>query len=280
MHSRKRLQDDLEFVGEFSALFEVMQQVAVSQLRQAQEQSAGRVSLIELMRREVLPGVPEACRAHPLLRGGPAGRLIVVFTSDQGFVGPLHSGVIREARRLDGPQSRWLLVGQRGARMLSRSVGADEVLSMPSEETMERAMQRLGERILARYLRERLREVWMVAPRFLSATHQDVVTLQVLPLPVGSKQGEADEGVLLEPSAPRALEALASAWLACACVETCWSARQAEFAARAMHVEESRQGLAKQAQAIHYEWFKTMHARMDVLVRETCVVQREMARRG
>ena len=84
--------------------------------------------------------------------------------------------------------------------------------------------------------------------------------------------------LVIEPSVERVVELLASMWVEAVCLETLWSARRAEFAARALHVEVSRQELGKRARRVRHEFFKTLHERVDVLVRETCVVQRRLGR--
>lgn len=279
MHTQRQLRDQLEFVNEFSALFEVLQQVAVSQLRKAEEQARARAFVTELMRQDWLARLPAVCRSHGLVRGGPRGRLIVLVTSDQGFVGPLHGAVARQALAMADAATQWILVGQRGLRMLGAKVKPVAVLPIPAEDAADEAMRQCGRQIVARYLREGLQDSWMIAPRFLSTMHQDVRAERLLPLPVDPGNPRRDEELVLEPALDQVMEELALTWVEGACVEMFWSARRAEFAARALHVESSRQELAKHAKQLHHEFFKTLHTRMDVMVRETCVVQRDVARR-
>ena len=151
---------------------------------------------------------------------------------------------------------------------------------MPPEERLGEQMQRVRQFVLSTYQRQGLHDVWLVAPRFVSTMRQDVAAHQLLPVPVTPSANPADRDLLIEPSVGRAIERLAQVWVESVCVEAFWSARRAEYAARAIHMEVSRQELAKRTRLVRHEFFKTLHERVDVLVRETCVVQRHAARRA
>jgi F0F1-type ATP synthase gamma subunit len=279
MRSQQRLRDELEFVTEFNTLFDVVQQMAISHLRRSEERLAGEVLLTEVLVREFFRLLPTEARSHPLVHGRGRGRLLVVITSDEGLVGPLYAAVMRKAFEVaDGAPSRWLLIGQRGLRLLGPQAEPPHVIPIPADDEVEPHMRRVSQFVLGQFQRTSLEAAWMVAARFLSPTRQDVIARQLLPVPVPSSDPGVSRDLILEPSLPRLIERLASAWVEAVCAESFWSARRAEFAARALHVEASRQELARRARAVRHEFFKTIHERVDVLVRETSVVQRHMAR--
>jgi F-type H+-transporting ATPase subunit gamma len=281
MRPQKSLRDELRFVAEFAALLDVIQHVAVSKLRRIEDLAAKQPALSSIVARDFFPLLPKSAQGHPLVRGRGVGRqLLVVLTSDEGMVGPLHAAVIRHALTKADASTQWILVGQRGVRFLRDQTIARRVLPSPMDEEVDRAMRSLSREIIAQYTRHALQAAWLVAPRFLSATRQDVVIWPLLPLPVqGAAMYANEQEMVVEPSLERAIEQLAACWVEQVCVEACWSARRAEYAARALHVEVSRQELAKRARLVRYWLFKAMHERVDVLVRETSVVQRVSARR-
>ncbi len=279
MRPQKSLRDELRFIMEFGALLEVMQQVAVSKLRGVEERSADQASLMEVLSRDMFPLLPASARSHPFLRGDGRGQLLVVLTSDEGMVGPLHTAVIHQALLRAKENTQWLLIGQRGGRLLGRLAAHQRVLPFPEDEEVEHEMHRISRDILSQFTREGLNEVWLIAPRFVSMTRQDVVAHQLLPLPAPSLTHDMDERErLIEPSVDRVVEQLAAVWVQDVCVEAFWSARRAEFAARALHVEGSRYELEKRTKAVRHEFFKILHERVDVLVRETCLVQRRLVK--
>jgi len=277
MRPQKSLRDELRFILEFGELLDVMQQAAISKLRGVEERVASQTSLTEILSRECFPLLPAAARSHPFLRSDGQGRLLVVLTSDEGMVGPLHAAVIHQARSRAAEGTQWLLVGQRGGRLLGRTAARQRVLPFPKEEEAEHEMHRLSGDILSQFTREGLREVWLIAPRFFSMTRQGVAAHQLLPLPIQWPAYDVEERErLIEPSVDRVVEQLAAVWIQEVCVEAFWSARRAEFAARAQHIEDARQELTKRTKVVRHEFFKILHERVDVLVRETCLVQRRL----
>ena len=280
MRSEKRLRDELRFVAEFYTLFDVTQQAAMSQLRRLEERLADEAPILEALTREWFPLLPADAWQHPLVRPREGGRLLVVLTSDEGLVGSLHSAVIRRAvARAEGASAEWVFVGQRGPRLLGVPAKVLRVLPIPSDAQADEEMRRLSQSLLQHYQRVALQEAWLVAPRFISATRQEVVEYPLLPLPIGPAMTARESDLVIEPSVDRVVNGLASWWVEATCVEAFWSARRAECAARALHVEASRQELGRRTRTLRHEFFKTLHERLDVLVRETCVVQRHAARR-
>ncbi len=280
MLSEQRLREDLRFVSEFATLCDVVQQAAVAQLHRADERWGAAPSLTDVLRQDFFPLVPEQARTHLLTRGGPGGRLLVVMTSDEGMVGPLHALVLRHAHALQMPETRWMLVGQRGARLVGDRPGQMRVMAMPAEEELGHRMGQLARAVLHEFVTANLRDAWLVAPRYRSATRQEVVEYPLLPLPCGvPSRTAASADLVLEPDAEAVVQGLATVWVAWQCLEACWSARRAEFAARAMHMESARHELAQHSRRLQHEFFKAMHTRVDVMVRESCIVQRHGLRR-
>lgn len=280
MRSPTLLHDDLRFLTEFTTLCDVIQQTAVTQLRRADEHHSRRASVVEMLAREYFPLLPLEARDEFLVRGGQRGRLLVVLTSDQGLVGPLHAGVIRKAMEHRDQATQWIVIGQRGLRLLGSQAGRVRAMPIPSDAEAESQMRRLAGSVIAQYVCDQLRDAWLIAPHYLSATRQTVVAHQLLPLPIGAPAaGGPPRELVVEPSLRQVLERLAALWVESVCLESLWSGRRAEFAARALHIEGSRQELAKHRQQLHHEFFKQLHGRVDVMVRETCVVQRLSAGR-
>ncbi len=281
MRSQKHLRDELRFMTEFGALFDVVEQGAVSHLRRLEEYLTGYIPVSERLEREFFPLLPPAAQQHPLVRGGTQGRLLVVFTSDEGLVGFLHTVVIREALGKADPKTQWVFVGQRGMRLLSGQIGQARVIPIPVEEDAASQLRRVSQFVVQQATRSGLRDAWLISPRFLSMTRQDVCARQLLPLPVRAPSAARGiQDLIIEPSLGRVVERLAALWVEAVCLDSFWSSRQAEFAARTLHIESSRLELAKRTKAIQHEFFKTLHERVDVMVRETCVVQRHVSKRS
>jgi F0F1-type ATP synthase gamma subunit len=184
--------------------------------------------------------------------------------------------VVREAlTRAEGP-TRWVLIGQRGRKLLGAAAAQAETMHAPEEATAESQMREVARGLLGYYQQQpQVGEMWLIAARFISATRQTVHAYPLLPLPTAGVPALVDERpVVIEPTLDAVLQALAGCWVSALCVEAYWSARRAELAARALHVEASRQELLQRSAKVRHEFFKTVHERVDRLVRETCVVRR------
>ena len=278
MQSQKQLRDELRFVTEFTTLFDVVQQTAATQLRHFDEQVGRQPALVERLRKEFFPLLPPEAKQHIDVRGGTEGRLLVVLTSDEGLVGPLHTAVVHEAQQRAETGTQWLFIGQRGWRIAGSGIGRAHVVPIPPEGRIDEQMVRIRQFVVTQYRAQRLKDVWLIAPRYVSTTHQDIVAEQLLPLPAGVSRAD-DTRLVIEPSVHRVVERLTEAWVEVVCRERLWSCRRAECAARALHIEVSRQELNRRARVVRHAFFKTMHERLDEMVRETCVVQRHAARR-
>lgn len=279
MRLQQHARDELQFVTELTTLFDVLQQTAVSQLRRADARASQQPSLQRWLREDLFPALPDSARRQPWVRGGARGRLLVVLTSDEGLSGPLHAAVIREALARADDATEWWLIGSRGRRLLGERLSPTQLMPVPPDDQAEVGMRRIADAILARYAQAAYREAWLVASRFVSAVHQEPIAYPLLPLPLGTPVDHAtDRELIIEPSVLRLVQQLASLWVEVSCVEAFWSARRAEFAARTIHMEVSRQALSKRLRLIRYELFKALHERVDVLVRESCVIQRHAVR--
>lgn len=279
MRSPKRLHDEMTFVADLGMLLEVMQQAALSQLRRLEEAQVQQSLLSGRLRNELWHGLAMSASTHPLLAGGTQPGALIVMTADQGFVGPLFASVMRHAQEHAAPDSRWFFIGQRGTRLLSEGHRVERIDAMPDAHAAEPLVRELAEVLVMRFMREGWRDVWIAAPRYYSATRQGIWAERILPLPMHRVRiAHTDEAVTLEPSRDRALAASARQWVAAVLRECLWSARRAEYAARALHIDAAQQELTKHASTLRHERFKAVHERLDVMVRETCVVQRQLSR--
>ena len=273
--SLKQLRDELRFLTDFGTLCDVMQQAAISQLARGDDAASASPRVADFLARECLPMLPASAAAHPLLARRERRRTVVVLTSNDGLVGPLHGLVIRKALALAQGPTAWILVGQRAARLLGSTARGARQMPLPSDEDAAAKWQRLGDIVLSDFERGATTEAVLVAPRYVSRSRQEVAVYPLLPLPVemlGSAPRQRD--ILLEPSLDAVVRRLAVAWMAATGLEAQAAARRAEHAARILHMERARDELAGHTKTVHYQLFKTMHTRVDVMVRETCVVQR------
>lgn len=283
--SPKQLRDELRFLTDFGTLCDVMQQAAISQLGRADDGFAAAPRVADFLRRECLPMLPAAAAGHPLFKGarpllgktgaGPFRRTVVLLTSNDGLVGPLHSLAIRKALALPPAETSWILIGQRAVKLLGPAAHGARQMPLPTEEEAPQTWGRLAEILVEEHERGSSAEAVLIAPRYVSRSRQEIAVSQLLPLPaeaIGSAPRQHD--ILMEPSLEAVIRHMALAWVTAIGVEAQASSRRAEHAARILHMERARDELAGHTKTLRHQLFKTLHTKVDVMVRETCVVQR------
>lgn len=281
--SPKQLRDELRFLTDFGTLCDVMQQAALSQLAHDDDAAGAAPRVRDFLQRECLPMLPSSAAAHPLLARRDGRRTIVLLTSNEGLVGPLHGLVARKALALAQGPTAWILIGQRALRLLGPAARGARQMPLPSDADAAAKWHRFGEVLVNDVMRGASAEAVLVAARYISRTRQEIAVYPLLPLPsdaIGS--APRPQEILLEPSLDAVIRSLAVAWIAATGLEAQASARRAEHAARILHMERARDELTGQARSLRHHLFKTMHTKVDVMVRETCVVHRlaEVRRRS
>ncbi len=281
--SPKQLRDELRFLTDFGTLCDVMQQAALSQLAHDDDAAGAAPRVRDFLQRECLPMLPSSAAAHPLLAHRDGRRTIVLLTSNEGLVGPLHGLVARKALALAQGPTAWILIGQRALRLLGPSARGARQMPLPSDADAAAKWHRFGEVLVNDAMRGASTEAVLVAARYVSRSRQEIAVYPLLPLPMDAiGSAPRPQEILLEPSLDAVIQSLAVAWIASTGLEAQASARRAEHAARILHMERARDELTGQARSLRHHLFKTMHTKIDVMVRETCVVHRlaEVRRRA
>ena len=281
--SPKQLRDELRFLTDFGTLCDVMQQAALSQLAHDDDAAGAAPRVRDFLQRECLPMLPSSAAAHPLLAHRDGRRTIVLLTSNEGLVGPLHGLVARKALALAQGPTAWILIGQRALRLLGPSARGARQMPLPSDADAAAKWHRFGEVLVNDAMRGASSEAVLVAARYVSRSRQEIAVYPLLPLPMDAiGSAPRPQEILLEPSLDAVIQSLAVAWIASTGLEAQASARRAEHAARILHMERARDELTGQARSLRHHLFKTMHTKIDVMVRETCVVHRlaEVRRRA
>ncbi len=214
---------------------------------------------------------------------------IVLVTSDSGFMGGLNAGVIQAGYDVQGllPESqvRYIVIGDKGAAKLSES-GRD-FKAFPGifpETRYEQAME-IRDYIVKEVSEKRIGKVVVVHPRPISFTQQIIDTFNLLPCgelfdrsaavaaPVGKagmKKLIADaRKVTVESKFEDMVTYLAEVWVASKLYEVFEDSKLAEFAARAMHLEESAQKLEKEHKKLKHQCFRAAHELVDKGMRES-----------
>lgn len=115
MEDVSRIEARLESLEELSELVVALRSMAASRAREANEASEGTRSycaIVDRAIREVLPLA--AAHDRPFARPEGADAVLIVITSENGFVGGFNNRLVERALEVWRPEERLIVVGRRG----------------------------------------------------------------------------------------------------------------------------------------------------------------------
>lgn len=227
MPSLKELRASINSVKSTRKITSAMKMVAASKLRRAQMRAEAARPYAERMQRMLenlarsVAGSPDA---PPLLGGNGQDRthLLVVVTADRGLAGGFNSNVARYARNLarrlqgEGKTVKFLIVGRKGADILSRDFGGSfvDAVSYANERSVGFAQAAaVGETITRLFAEGAFDRCTLIYNRFANVMSQIPTELQLVPVPLADNDNadadavpyefEPDEGDILRRLLPR-----------------------------------------------------------------------------
>jgi ATP synthase F1 gamma subunit len=282
-----QLRRELRFNAEFLQLIQTLKNIAASQYHMLERQKERFAEFMEeftgFFRVVNMVEVDD-----PLVRVSNDMLGIVLVTSDSGFMGGLNAGVIEAGFDAQGvlpaESVRLVVIGEKGAAKLTERGCVFQYFPGISPETRYEQAMEIRDYLVKEVLEGRLGRVVLVYPRPISFTQQTIETIRLLPCadlfeaPPGTEA--ADQGrpkgflassrqVVVESSFRDMAEYLASVWVASKLFEVFEDSKLAEFAARAMHLEESVQKLEKDHKRLKHQCFRAAHELVDKSMRES-----------
>jgi len=272
MLTASALKQDMEFNKDFGNIVEVLKTSAIMQFRSLQlKQKPNKEFLDEL---ELCFNILSDKKInHFYLTERPGmPSLIVIVTSDAGFLGELNTLLVNTAiDERKSVQDEIIVLGEQGARYLEDMNLNFTALPGLSEEVDYRQLQGIRDYLFKGY-KDKFGRVLMVYPEFLSLTTQKIKVLQFLPckLPVlqKNKASVIMENAILGPNEIKLLERLIEIWSGFNILDIAWSSKQSEYAARIMHLEGSSQELAHINERVAFDYFRLVHTLRDKSIRE------------
>jgi len=201
--------------------------------------------------------------------------IIVVLTSDEGFLGELNTLLVNMSiDRRRSKNDEMVIFGERGARYLEDiNMGFVFFPGITDEVKYEEA-EKIRDYLLNDY-KKRFGRIIIVYPKFISLTVQRITVWQILPFkdPIAIQDQHSlsqllIKEVVIEPSKDRVVEGIVELWAGFKIMEILCSAKQSEFAARIMHLEGSTQELNALKQKLSFEYFRQVHNLRDKVIRE------------
>lgn len=282
-----QLRRELRFNAEFLQLIQTLKNIAASQyhmLEREKERFAAFMDEFSGFFRVVdMVGVD-----HPLVRSSSGVLGIVLVTSDSGFMGGLNAGVIQAGLDAQGSlpddRVRIVVIGEKGANKLSEQNRTFHYFPGINQDTRYEQASEIRDYLVKEVQEGRMGRVVLAYPRPISFTQQTIETLALLPCAElfdhttrtevsahYTRKGFLADArkVVVESSFGDMVGYLSSMWVASKLYEVFEDSKLAEFAARAMHLEESAQKLEKEHKKLKHQCFRAAHELVDKSMRES-----------
>jgi ATP synthase F1 gamma subunit len=264
-----RLKSNMQFNRNLGDLIEVMKLAATTQFNRFRLREEPGANFIQQLD-EVLGVMFSLGISSDLLtpkESLPA--LILLVSSDEGFLGELNFLLVNKLMDMKRPQDSVVCVGEQGAHYLREIEVNFSFFDSPGEKIDSEKIGKIRDYIFKQYLNSTVGKVYVVYSRFINITSQQTELEALLPLSQGASFTEKPlHNLLIEPDAQSVIKGWIKLWLDFRFYQIFWSSKLAEFGARIMHLEGSVQELGKINTHLRMEYFKYLHGLSDKSIRE------------
>jgi len=301
MKTISELKKDLVFNREMNELMDILKKTATFEFqslfnrRKMQTVQEKYVAALEDLLKIFSSGAQ-----HPFLTNPLDKVILVVITSDMGFVGGLNTEVVdvglREVRKKD--ELHLLALGEKGYLQLEEKGYKFEFLPGMGADMNFSLAEKVRDYIYASCWKHKIGRVIISYPKFISFAHQEIATENLIPCGYLFKSDEtaptetgsqveaaksartsarsdgpvnalrARTKFLFEPSPQKVLDYLLKTYLAYKIYDIFWQAKLSEFAARSMHLDGSMQELTEMKKGIQSQYFRSKHEITDRTIRD------------
>jgi len=290
MKTISELKKDLVFNREMNELMDILKKTAVFEFqslfnrRKMQTVLGKYVEALEGLLKIFPPGAE-----HPFLTNPLDKVILVLVTSDMGFVGGLNTEVVdiglREIRKKD--ELHLLALGEKGYLQLEEKGHKFEFLPGVGAEMNFALAEKVRDYIYASCWKYKVGRVIISYPKFISFARQEIAMEVLIPCGYLFKSDETASPspdnqpavkvinmprrgtkFLFEPSPPKVLDYLLKTYLAYKVYDIFWQAKLSEFAARSMHLDGSMQELTEMKKGIQSQYFRSKHEITDRTIRD------------
>ncbi len=211
---------------------------------------------------------------HPLLATRPEARvLLVVLSGDRGLCGAFNSNVNKRAERewktrREQPQDvKLLVIGRKGRDYLTRRGAEIEFLPGVWDKLGLETAKRVGEKVLAPFLKKEVDAIYLVYNEFKSAMSQNVVCERLLPVPpppapAAPVEGEAPAALefIYEPDKTALLEALAPMYVDISILRALFESQASFLGAQMTAMDSATKNASEMIEKLSLEYNKARQA--------------------
>ena len=197
MANTRELRRRIKSVKNTSQITKAMQMVAAAKMRKAQNQALGGRPYSETLNSalaRLTPGIdPES---HLLLRSGTGSSVgVLLLTTDKGLCGALNTNLFRAtlASHLSSGNVVYYSVGKKGRNFAVKTNKKLEADFENPEVVIFRQAKQISKMLIASFLNDELKEVFIVYPHFVSTLRQEARVTKLLPIEASVILSEAKD---------------------------------------------------------------------------------------
>ena len=206
--------------------------------------------------------------AHPLLAVRPEKRvLLLVLTSDRGLCGAFNANLNKRAEREwrtrteMGQQVQLAVVGRKGRDYLARRGAPVDYMPGVWENLGLATAKKVGEKVLAPFLRGDIDAVYIVYNEFKSAMSQQVVVERLLPVPPAADSDGIDaSGFAFEPGKGALLERLVPMYAEISFLRALYESMASELGARMTAMDSATKNAKEMIDRLTLQYNKARQA--------------------
>lgn len=278
-----KLKKDMEFMRDMEGIVDIFKTAALIQFRLFQSKKKANAAFLKNLqacwplmggRRFKSPYVVSTAEESEGDWDIRSEKAIVMITTDEGFLGGLNTLIMDAGmQRRTSPDDEIIVLGERGAYYLQARKMRFVSLPGIDEDVSPGRIEKVCSHVLKGYYK-RFKQVFVVYPEFVSLSTQRVATVSLLPyvIPKISRQDTARlrryKDIIIEPAERNITKVFVELWTGYKFLEIFLSAKQAEYAARIMHLEGSLQEISGLKEKLIVAYFRQVHALQDKMIRE------------
>lgn len=264
------LKKDVAFNIWFAKIVDAMKGIASARFYMLQR----RLSLFEPFSDaagSILAGMHLQGLEHPFLRPVSQRAMVVLVTTDEGFLGGLNAQIVSAGLAEAGANPLITILGSQGRTYVRDAANRAAIFPGVAESTRFQSALSLRNHIVKQVMTGQCGRVLIAYAKAASFAVQKALVETLIPCTgwiETSKQPGQGIGMLWESDPADVVEYVVTGWLAHHLDEIFAQSRLAELSARAVHLEGSYQELLRQGKKIKYQYLRTRHEVIDRSIRE------------
>jgi len=198
-------------------------------------------------------------------------KAFLLVCSDEGFLGGINTRIFNTAlaKGMRGNVEA-IVLGEKGAKLLRDAGMRPTVFPTISNNVDEKHAAAISSYVMSLYRKNKIGSFHVVYVHFKSFTSHNMELARLLPADELITYVEDKQIIetIIAPEEKFITEYLAKLWLESNLYKIFWSSKLSEWATKVMHLENSSEELKEITEKMRFQYFKSVHALNDTVIRE------------